>query len=533
MSDMKNILEDPDFQQTLKDLAKENRESLETVKEQAEIYLKELFTEHQPLPNALWTQTTQYLLSRGYDKNFDINQAELKKVAKLMRRHPIAFVTTHKSYIDTVVLGIALARHGLPLPYTFGGINLSFMGMGLFARKIGVIFIRRSFKDNYVYKATLRHLIATLVRDKQHFVWAIEGTRSRTGKLMWPKMGILKYILNAEQDTGIDVKYIPVSLVYDLIPDVKEMTAEGRGKIKKPESLSWFAGYLQKMGDSFGRISIRFGDPVKLKDEHVTLPGNEINEIPYKNKIPRFAIQLVQQINHITPVTTASLICVALLSKFALTKRNIEGDVVDLMELIENHKPDAMVDRGKPIGESVQVALNLLSQAQLTRHLGEGLHAKYMIAKENYLSAIYYVNMTAHHFFHRAFAELAILKIAEMPARERTIAFWTEVMALRDLFKFEFFYSDKPTFCDKIERELTAIDPKWQKSVLRSKKDLNTLLENQKILLAPVILHTYVEAARVVAQGLLEWDNEQVFDDKKCNGKDKSSILNLPQSRFY
>ena len=161
-------------------------------------------------------ETAQYVLSRGYEKTIDVNAGELKQVTKLMRKYPVAFVLTHKSYIDTIVLAVALARYGLPMPHTFAGINMSFMGVGQFGRQNGIIFIRRSFKDNLVYKATLRHYIASLVRNKVHFMWAIEGTRSRTGKLVWPKMGILKYIMEGEKDSRQEVKYVPVSIVYDL-----------------------------------------------------------------------------------------------------------------------------------------------------------------------------------------------------------------------------------------------------------------------------------------------------------------------------
>ena len=94
-----------------------------------------------------------------------------------MRKHPIAFVMTHKTYIDMFVLAVVLWRHGLPLPYTFAGINMAFFGLGQVGRQIGSIFIRRSFKDNEVYKATLRHFIATLVNQNQDFMWALEGTR--------------------------------------------------------------------------------------------------------------------------------------------------------------------------------------------------------------------------------------------------------------------------------------------------------------------------------------------------------------------
>ncbi len=509
---MEHLLHDLKFQKKLTEIAEQTGKSYERVIEAARGYLTELYTVHQPIANLIGAQGAQYILSRGYKKTIDINPAEIKKITKLSRDHSIAFVMTHKTYIDMFVLAVVLVRHGLPIPYTFAGINMSFMGLGQFGRQTGVIFIRRSFRENLVYKACLRHFISSLVDQKSHFMWAIEGTRSRTGKLVWPKMGILKYIKDAEIDSTQAVKYVPVSIVYDLIPDVKEMTQEGRGKAKKAESLSWFLNYINKMGDNFGKISLRFGDPVDYSAESMS-PNQPATIHAPAAPIPRFALELVHQINQITPVTTTSLICISLLSKYSLSKRGIESDLSDLMQLIESYKPDALVDRGKPIGESVQSALALLQRAQLIKQQGESLNAKYVINSDHYLSTIYYANMAVHHLYHRAFIELSLVKIADLPPEERLTTFWTEIMALRDLFKFEFFYSRKPQFSDEIEANLEFLLPDWPKAFADPKADLMGLLKAQKVLVSPVVLNTYLESYRVVCQALLSLDTSLPFDE--------------------
>jgi putative phosphoserine phosphatase/1-acylglycerol-3-phosphate O-acyltransferase len=512
------IFEDKSFQKSLAELAQQEDTSLEKILKEAEKCLRELYTVHQPIADILMLQGGQYILSRGYDKTIDVNPAEIKQLAKLMHRYPVAFVMTHKTYIDMFVLALVLNRFGLPFPYTFGGINMSFMGLGQFARQTGGIFIRRSFKDNEVYKLTLRHFIATLVKEKSHFMWAIEGTRSRTGKLVWPKMGILKYIAEAEQTSKQEVKYVPVSIVYDLIPDVKEMTQEGRGKDKSPESLWWWINYLRNIKGNFGKISLRLGEPLLANEEYSNpIPGDDAENSSPKANISQFAFEISHRINNITAVTTTSLVCTALLSKFSLSKRALDSDIANLMYLIENHKPDALVDRSKAIGESVQIALNLLVRDKLVQQQGGGgLNAKYTIVAENHLAATYYANMSVHHLYRRAFIELALLKVRNTPATERTFHFWKEIMQLRDLFKFEFFYSDKASFSDKIEEDLAMIDSDWQEMLASEETDIELILRNQGILVAPVVLYTYTEAYRVVAYGLqnMEIDlpfNEDVF----------------------
>ena len=231
--------------------------------------------------------------------------------------------------------------------------------------------------------------------------------------------------------------------------------------------------------------------------------------------IPRFALELVHRINQITPVTTASLVCITLLGKYALSKRAIESDLADLMQLIENHKPDALVDRGKPIGESVQTALNLLLRANLILQHGDALHAKYVIVSQNYLQATYYANMSVHHLYHRAFIELALIQASEARPAEREASFWNEIMALRSLFKFEFFYSQKPEFSDEIEQNLEVLDKNWNRIIAKNKSGALAFLEKQTDLVAPVVLQTYIEAYRVVAYALLQMKPLRVFNENK------------------
>jgi putative phosphoserine phosphatase / 1-acylglycerol-3-phosphate O-acyltransferase len=201
------------------------------------------------------------------------------------------------------------------------------------------------------------------------------------------------------------------------------------------------------------------------------------------------------------------------LSKFALSKRSVERDVADLMRLVESHKHDALVDRGRPISESVQVALNLLTNAGVFLQQGDGLNAKYTIYRENYLQATYYANMAVQHMYHRAFIELALAKVVNLPQKERSVAFWTEIMALRDVFKFEFFYSQKAQFSSEIEADLSFFDADWEQRIFGKKADITSLIEGQQLLVAPVLLYNYVEAYRVVAQGLQTWDAEELVDE--------------------
>ena len=300
----------------------------------------------------------------------------------------------------------------MPIPYFFGGINLAMPGVKQLGKNSGLIFLRRSFKDDEVYKASLRHYISYLIEKGDHLTWNIEGTRSRTGKIVYPKMGILKYIMEGEQESSRDIKYVPVSIVYDLIPDVKEMTEEGKGGTgKRSEDLGVFANYIKKLGHQYGRAAIRFGKPVDVTAHRsAIIPDDEEQSYADKNTLPRFAFELIHKANTITPVTTVSLVCNVLLNNFALTKKEIEANVIKLMNYIEQRKEDVLLDRGNKIGVTVQKALNLLLSSHIIQKSKAGRKTQYSLASNEYLSATYYANMASGHLYHRAFIELGIDK---------------------------------------------------------------------------------------------------------------------------
>ena len=113
------------------------------------------------------------------------------------QRYPVVFLPSHKSNLDHLVLQYALHENGHPPNHTAGGINMNFFPVGPLVRRSGVFFIRRTFKDNPVYKFVLRQYIDYLIEKRFSLEWYIEGGRSRSGKLLPPRFGLLAYVVDA------------------------------------------------------------------------------------------------------------------------------------------------------------------------------------------------------------------------------------------------------------------------------------------------------------------------------------------------
>jgi glycerol-3-phosphate O-acyltransferase len=231
-----SILERPAFQGTVARMAWELGSDTAEIGHEATGYLKEIAATHSPYMIDLASQFARLLYTRGYGKDLDYDRRELERVYALAQRHPVVFLPSHKSNLDHLVLQYALYENGHPPNHTAGGDNMNFVPIGPLLRRSGVFFIRRTFKDNPLYKLVLGHYIDYLIEKRFPLEWYIEGGRSRSGKLLPPRFGMLAYVVDAyRRGKSEDVYLLPVSIGYDQIQDVASYVAEQRGGEKERE----------------------------------------------------------------------------------------------------------------------------------------------------------------------------------------------------------------------------------------------------------------------------------------------------------
>ena len=217
--------------------AEEGKSKTELLKTASE-YMKELISIPSTFWLDVWAKFNNFCLGLGYESELVYDQQSVENLRKVVRDHPSMLLWTHKTYLDGMVVPKVLYDNDFPMPHMFGGANLNFPGLGFLVHRSGGIFIKRSFQDNELYKITLRHYIGYLMEKRFPMNWSFEGTRSRMGKLMPPKYGLLKYVLEACHATDArQIHIVPISINYDLIRDVEEYATEQTGRGKGPESL--------------------------------------------------------------------------------------------------------------------------------------------------------------------------------------------------------------------------------------------------------------------------------------------------------
>jgi glycerol-3-phosphate O-acyltransferase len=519
------ILGQPAFRGGLAQLADEFRSegrsgvSVARLASEAAGYLKEIAATHSPLVIDLVIQLIRWMYTRGYDESLVYDKTAMKAIAALEERHPVVFLPTHKSNLDHLVLQYALHAHGLPPNHTAGGINMNFFPLGPLVRRSGVFFIRRSFRDNHVYKHVLAHYIDYLIEKRFPLEWYIEGGRSRSGKLLPPRFGLLANVVDSfRRGKSDDVYLVPVSIAYDQIQDLGSYVAEQRGDVKQKEGISWLVGFIRGLKRRYGQIHIAFGEPLSLREQL----GDPAQASPIgdasKFDLEKLAFEVSVRINRVTPITPTSLVTLALLgtTRQALTVGETRRSLTNLLEIVRLRDLPTTADFDHlESDEGIEFTLNALVENDVLTRFDEGLETVYGIGEGQQLAAAYYRNTIVHFFVSSAISELALLHAIDGPRDQFMERFWEEVMNLRDLLKFEFFFPEKEIFREEVRAEREMVARNWEKKIEAFELDPEELLRRTKPFFSHRILRPFLESYRVAADQLTTIDADASFDEKR------------------
>lgn len=505
------ILNRPSFLGGLDQLARQENLSSSAARRVATKYLKEIAAKHSPFMIDLFAQLSRSSSTRGYTA-LHIDPVEVERVRHLAQQHPVAFLPTHKSNLDHMVMFRALHEDGMPPSHTAGGINMNFFPLGQIARRAGIFFIRRTFNDNAIYKFVLRAYIDFLIEKRFPLEWFIEGGRSRSGKLLPPRYGLLSYVVDSyRRGKSEDVILIPVSIAYDQISEVGDYSKEDRGGTKETESFSWFIKFIGRLGKQYGTIALRFGEPLSLRTAlgPPDAAERELDDLV----VPKLAFEICSRINRATPITPVSLCMLALLGRGnrAMSLSEIRFALSNLVDYVERRGLPTATKLSLESPEEVRETLDPLVDSGVLVRFDEGPEIIYSIAENQHLAAAYYRNTVIHFVLNGAIVELALVHASEQPGSDSSDAFWEEVMRIRDLMKFDFFFSEKDDFREEIKHELSLYADDWEKRIADPGL-AQDLLEQIRPFQAHRTLRAFCDAYQIVADRLAMMGGEEVTD---------------------
>ena len=505
-----SLLADTNFNEAVEKLAKESgRPKAELLKE-AKTYMDEMVSRPSTFWLDVYAKFNNFCLGLGYEEDIVVDRQAVENMRRVVRDNPSMLLWTHKTYLDGMVVPKVLYEHDFPMPHMFGGANMNFPGLGHLLHRAGGIFIKRSFQDNELYKITLRHYIGYLMEKRFPMNWAFEGTRSRMGKLMPPRYGLLKYVLEACYATDArNIHIIPISISYDLIRDVEEYATEQTGRGKGAESLRWFIGYIRSLARPMGKVYMDIGKPVVL--DRAPEPDDRM-------ALSKIAFEVAVEANHVTPITFPSLVTMSLLGSAprALTEAEVVEDLRALLAWAEARNLRISKDFDRTYADQMQGLLGIMIDEGIVTRYDEGPEVVYGIELNQHPVASYYRNTVIHFFVNKAIIELSLLKASEKEGEGALEVFWTEVDHLRDLFKFEFFYAPTEEFHRQIREELDRYDDNWEALLGQGAVGFGQMLSSMIPLVAHVTLLTYAEAYSVVASLLAGMDSNESLDESAC-----------------
>ena len=185
------------LQAIIKDLAGEGEKERRVLTARAYAMLRELEAQPEPARHSdrsTWPSIPSF--NRIYD-GVEVDQEGLERVREAAKRGTLVLLPSHKSHVDYLMLSFVFSARNLQLPLIAAGDNLAFFPLGLVLRRGGGVLHPPHFGGDRLYAAVVDAYIRRLIRDGYSIEFFLEGGRSRTGKLLPPKLGLLNMVVDA------------------------------------------------------------------------------------------------------------------------------------------------------------------------------------------------------------------------------------------------------------------------------------------------------------------------------------------------
>lgn len=484
------VLRSPKLARVIAEMAGDGAAERQKLTERAEDMLRKLESRQSYEVVEAFGRAFDEAASRMYTA-LEIDAPGIARLRELRKDANLVLLPSHKSHVDYILLSHTLHRAGFPAPIIAAGDNLDFFPVGAILRRGGAFFIRRKFQGDKLYGAVVDAYMRRILKDGHPIEFFLEGGRSRTGKLLAPKVGLLSMIVDASvsQGGGKPVYFCPISIGYERVVEDDSYAKELTGGEKTRESMRALISRSELLLGTYGRVNVQIGEPLRLQD--VLPDGHDEHwfslqpEAGRREHVLRLGHRVMNEINRITAVTPASMVALVLLTHPA---RGITMD--ELLNRCESLAL-ALRDAGArfapsawPVGnrsirpESIREACDLFLKAgHLDIHVPADLrgtkvelqHASqdaiYAVKPERRLHLDFSKNLIVHFFLQRAVVASVLATSDDAPSlRTRPYVASTPEVKLRErvrvlskFLKYEFSFPADSGFDTNFDQTLAAM----------------------------------------------------------------------------
>jgi glycerol-3-phosphate O-acyltransferase len=509
----RQVLRDADVRAAIYDTAAKTGQGDLVLELQAQDALRNIAARYNVQVIKLMEWVLHGIFNRIYD-GIAVDEPGLLKVIEASRRAPVVFCPSHRSHIDYLVMSFVLWTHGIAPPHIAAGANLAFFPLGLIFRGCGAFFLRRTFRDEPVYTAVFRAYIAHLLGAGTSVEFFLEGTRSRTGKLLMPRYGLLSMVVDAwRRGVRDDIVFVPVSIDYERIIEAQSYERELKGADKRTEDIGALLATTRVLRSRYGRVQLQFGEPLSLKAlaQKAGLPQNDgvQHDALWRAEVARLGFRILHQVAAVASVTPTSVVCTALLSHSG--RGMAQGTLIERVDGIVNFLSGAGARLSQSVAheemrvsavlEAVQklVDENVVSVERAGRSDMEPI---YRVADESRVVLDYHKNAVMNYFAPAALLARAMRRrgMAQMLAYkdlERDTQF------LSRLLKREFLFRTDADFDTYFADNLACLAVRGLVDVIDNDQQV-VLLSAAPLLHLAGLLDSFVQGYWVLARTLMD-----------------------------
>jgi glycerol-3-phosphate O-acyltransferase len=444
------VLASRHFRIFLENTARQSGAPLQDLRREADAYLEEIAAKYDTKMIAVLDKLVGYISHNMFD-GVDVDQESLRRLKATAQQGPLVLVPCHKSHIDYLILSYVLLHNNMPCPLIAAGKNLSFWPLGTIFRNSGAFFMRRSFKGQELYAKVFAEYIRAIISEGFNIEFFIEGGRSRSGKLVMPKFGLLSMLLDAYMEGACkELSIVPIYIGYDRVIEESSYLHEIEGGDKESENISQVVKASRFLRKRFGRIFVRFDTPIRVGDvlNQFDVPmekmTGEEKAILYRN-IGHRVIGAIDKVTVVTPFAlTSTVILTAFDRSFTLAEFcETQSFFLHHIQRANAEISDTLIN---PETATQSVLANFVA-SKILIHEGRGLEKKtpqpdpktrYAIVSSKRPFLEYYKNNCISFLVPEAFTALSLLHLeAFVFTGEKLVEGYS---FLQDLFKNEFHY---------------------------------------------------------------------------------------------
>lgn len=526
------VLRSPKLQRTITDLAGHGASERRIMREKTLDILKEMETALDMNAVGAIDKGFEATLARMYSA-IEVDEKGLNRLREAVKDGTLVLLPSHKSHVDYLVLSRIFYRARMPVPCIAAGDNLSFFPLGSLFRRGGAFFIRRTFKGDKLYVAVVDAYMRRLLKDGWPLEFFLEGGRSRTGKLLTPKLGLLSMVVDAALGTSSrKVYFCPISIGYERVVEEGTYIRELAGGDKAKEDVRGLVKAAELVVGRYGRLNVQFGELITinsvLKEMGAPLMRTDADDQDIdlsptmrRNLVSRLAYRVMNEINQATAVTPGALVATALLTH---RRRGIpHRDMVERCHMLANilHGFGARFTPSlKKSDEPFEIRVEALREAcdlffkagHLEAHrpgeLSEGkknrvvpgVDAIYVVPPARRMMLDLSKNIVVHFFVSRALVATALLREEGGVAEKHVLS--ERVQWLSRLFKYEFQFRADATFENIFEETLGEMEHDGEIVINGNLISKAADRSGERVVLYASIVRNFVEGYRIAAKGL-------------------------------